>query len=65
MHRRKGRNKSGEMDSTGQAVFGTQMWGTAVWAVECRRGMAMEKEGNGWWWRGDCVCGGCEGKGLP
>lgn len=40
------------MDSTGKAVFVKQMWGTAVRAVECRRGMAMEKEGNGWWRRG-------------
>lgn len=54
------------MDSTDKAVFGKLMGGTAMWAVECRREMAVEKEGK---WvvvvGGDCLCGGCEGKGLP
>lgn len=33
------------MDSTDKAVFGKLMGGTAMWAVECRREMAVEKEG--------------------
>lgn len=32
------------MDSTDK-VFGKLMGGTAMWAVECRREMAVEKEG--------------------
>lgn len=57
------RRQEEEMDSAAMAVFGKQTGGTAVWAVECRRGTAVEKErGNGWGGGGLCACGGWEGK---
>lgn len=44
------------MDSTDKAVFGKLMGGTAMWAVECRREMAVEKEGK--WVGGETVYAG-------
>lgn len=53
-----GRKKVREMDSTDKAVFGTLMGGTAMRAVECRREMATENEGNGWGGGGGTVYAG-------